>query len=249
MRLSLQLGLLTAAVVAVLGGLNTRSVAGPLPCTLANGVTCDFVFDNPGSIGVAVPFGSVSVTETVAGGNTSLHFLVNVAPNYAITAGTAHSAFAFAIGDTTGKIADLGNIDPNSIVPAGTTAGGGFYFVDNNGAKLNDKDSPFYMFNYGIDCSPNGASQNCGQTLEFTFNYSSQGMLIPSTHDSSVWFAADICVPNPNGNGCAKTGAAGATFVRQYAVPGPVVGAGFPGLIIACGGLLGWWRRRQKIAL
>jgi len=46
----------------------------------------------------------------------------------------------------------------------------------------------------------------------------------------------------------ADSGFFGLDPVPSNPVPGPIAGAGVPGLIAACGGLLGWWRRRRQEA-
>jgi hypothetical protein len=100
------------------------------------------------------------------------------------------------------------------------------------------------------DTGVGGGQSTAIETLSngITLRLDTPGSIILNADDASSLFVQMDQIDSVGGT--TSKALSGTNAFTTLPVPGPVAGAGLPGMITILGGtgLLGWWRRRQKLA-
>jgi hypothetical protein len=176
------------------------------------------------------------VTLTQSG--TSVNFVVDLstgsggASRFVETGAGAGALFLF-----NDSIAGSAIINALTVNPANAVTGG-LSGLTNQSAQHADGTGDFTATVFcTISANCNGGSTPAFTGLTFTVTNATLAQL-ETKNASGNFFVADIAI---SGNG-ANTGPV------DVSVPGPIVGAGLPGLVMACSGLLALVRRRRQRA-
>jgi hypothetical protein len=181
-----------------------------------------------GGCGTATSFGTVTLTQS----GTSVNFdvVLSDANRFVETGSADQQLFKFnntASGATALNIINAATGMPTNAVTGGLAGFSGSFNGDGTG-----------NFSFGVACAIsancNGGSTPTFQEITFTVTNTTLANL-ETGNNLGNRFVADVLI-----------GSNGLTGPVDVSVPGPIVGAGLPGLVMACSGLLALVRRRRQ---
>ena len=192
----------------------------------------EYTFDtNYCSTTCTLPAGTVNVTDI---GN-NLHFVVTL-NNSGLFRNNAIATFVFELGNLTG--ASIINIVPTNAGPGATNP-----WTQINNVTLNPINNSS-AWDYGLTFGGSNHNSDLG-SLSFDLTRPATDLslanltTITDKNGKPIFFAAEI----------SQAGNTGFVGASTLSVPGPIAGAGLPGLIAACGGLIALARRRRHQAV